>query len=253
MDLKALQEKYRKGEITKDEYLKRLKELLDGEDIDQAAYDEAKDFDPGDPEDKPVYSQKDVDRMIVKKALGLVRRTLKDAGVEIDATNKELLAKVTDLVKAGEGKEPPKDSDLQKQLTEATKKLAKLEPAANRVHDLELENEVLKMSGEFKPVDPSGKQVVRAILADYKDLIEYDDETGALDRKSVKKAVKRVTENEKNLFQNPEGDDEGQGNNNEPGFKGKGPGGAAGGDKNKNKTAADTKEALALMGIKKEN
>ena len=79
--LRKLQEQYLKGEITKAEYEAKVKELLKDEILDQEQVDEALEYDPE--HEKPQYSQADVDAMITTKAVRMVRKALKDAGVEI--------------------------------------------------------------------------------------------------------------------------------------------------------------------------
>ena len=114
-----------------------------------------------------------------------------------------------------------------------------------------IENAVLKEAGKYNPVNPA--QVVRAISADYLDSIEFDEETGTADAKSISRAIRKVHDAEPNLFKavdNP--DDPGNGGNGSGGgFRGKGPGGA-GGTKNA-EVEAKKAEALAMLGIKKED
>lgn len=255
-ELQKLQADYRAGKIKKADYLEKLKALLEGDDITQAEHDEAAGFDPTDPDDKPVYSQNEVNRIIAKKARQEVKKALKAVGVELDPTqvnDKNLYEQVAQYVLAGQGK-LPSESELQKQLKDANTKLAKVGNAENDIKRLTLENAVLKSASKYKPVNPA--QVVRA-LGDYSDLIEYDDE-GRLDAKSVDRAIKKIAAAEPNLF-NANADDgegsEGDGNNGGAGgFRGKGPGGGTppAGKGDPKQLAAKKAEALAMLGIKTE-
>lgn len=244
--LRKLQEKYLKGEITKAEYDAQVRQLLTDEIIDQEQVDEALEYDPE--HEKPQYSQADVDAMITTKAIRMVRKALKDAGVDIEADNKTLLSKVAETLKTGSTK---KDGDDGKGDNKATdEELATLRKQADRaktlgerVKDLVVENAVLKEAGKYNPVNPV--QVVRALRLDYMDGIDYDDETGEVDTKSVSRALKKVHESEPNLFKVTENDDT---DNND--FKGKGPGGGAGGGSKDHD--AKKAQALEMLGIKKD-
>ena len=244
--LRKLQEKYLKGEITKAEYDAQVRQLLTDEIIDQEQVDEALEYDPE--HEKPQYSQADVDAMITTKAIRMVRKALKDAGVDIEADNKTLLSKVAETLKTGSTK---KDGDDGKGDNKATdEELATLRKQADRaktlgerVKDLVVENAVLKEAGKYNPVNPV--QVVRALRLDYMDGIDYDDETGEVDTKSVSRALKKVHESEPNLFKVTENDDT---DNND--FKGKGPGGGAGGVSKDHD--AKKAQALEMLGIKKD-
>ena len=90
--LRKLQERYLKGELTKAQYEAECKKLLDDEILDQDAYDDALDYDPD--YERPKYSQADVDSTVAKKAVKMVRKALKDAGVTVEADDKTLLSKV---------------------------------------------------------------------------------------------------------------------------------------------------------------
>lgn len=79
--LRKLQERYLKGELTKAQYEAECKKLLDDEILDQDAYDDALDYDPD--YERPKYSQADVDSTVAKKAVKMVRKALKDAGVKL--------------------------------------------------------------------------------------------------------------------------------------------------------------------------
>lgn len=249
-ELKKLQNAYKSGKLTKEQYEKAVKELLDEEELTQEEYDDALDFEPEEGSDKLIYSQADVDRVVLRKAQQKVKAILKEAGVETDdLSKKDFFPKLAELVKAGNGKgEPAAD---EKELAQLRAKADKYEKLKAKTETLELENSVIKTAGKFSPYNVS--QVVRALNLDYKDLLEYDDESGVLDQKSVVKAVKRIVAAEPNLFQNPEGTEEGGGaNDDEPGkFKSKPPGGAGGGSGNKEaeKLAKKKAEALAMLGI----
>jgi len=240
--IRTLQEQLKKGEITKDKYNEEIKKLLDDDFIDQDEYDEAMAFDPD--ADKPIFTQADVDRIVVVKATKLVRKALKDAGIEIDASNKDLLTKVAELVKQGQasdGKATDQDLARLKQLE------GKLPTLETKVKDLTIENAVLKgLDGKYKAVNPV--QVVRALRFDYMDLVEFDDESGEVNTKSIETALKRIAAAEPNLFETAEGGDDNQGgdNQNNQGFRGKGPGGGTGGN-NDNKDLAKKKEEAKAM------
>jgi len=94
--LRKLQERYLKGELTKAQYEAECKKLLDDEILDQDAYDDALDYDPD--YERPKYSQADVDSTVAKKAVKMVRKALKDAGVTVEADDKTLLSKVAETV-----------------------------------------------------------------------------------------------------------------------------------------------------------
>jgi hypothetical protein len=258
--LKKLQKDYQAGKLTEEQYKAKLQELLDGEDIDQDQHDEALEFDPEEGGgEKLIYSQADMDAAIIKKARALVRKELRDAGVDVSEIKpQELLAKVAEMAAAGSGKE--KETD--KELLGLRKKAAAydaLEPA-NKA--LTIENAVLKAAGKLNPVNPA--QVVRALNADYADLLDFDEETGQLDPKSVSKAIKKIAEVEPNLFktatndEDQDEDDELEGGEGGQGgtFSGKAPGGAGGGTtkqtKEAAKLAAGKAAALEMLGIKQE-
>lgn len=244
--LRKLQEQYLKGELTKAQYDAEVKKLLDGEILDQEAYDEALDYDPE--HERPVYSQADVDAMVVKRAVRMVRKSLKDAGVSVEADDKTLLTKVAEQLKAG-----PKAADTTVPATTTTDEdVAKLRTQADRattlserIKDLVVENAVLKEAGKYNPVNPT--QVVRALRLDYMDAIDYDEDTGAVDAKSVSRALKKVHESEPNLFKAVEDGDLGTNKNND--FRGKGPGGGSGGGSDDH--SAKHAQALAMLGITK--
>ena len=249
--LRKLQEKYLKGELTKAQYEAEVKKLLDDETLDQDAYDDALEYDPD--YERPKYSQAEVDSTIVKKAVKMVRKALKDAGVTVEADDKTLLSKVAETIKNGGSNEDGEggagaaisDSDLEVLRTRA----AKADDLEDRLKTYAIENAVLKEAGKFNPVNPS--QVVRAIRLDYLDGIEFDDETGTVDAKSLSRAIRKVHDNEPNLFKEVGADDGETGNGGASGsFRGKGPGGA--GEKKDAEMEAKKEQALAMLGIKKE-
>ena len=144
--------------------------------------------------------------------------------------------------KSGKNDDPNNEQDAEA-LTTAKTRIVTLE---SKIKDLSIENAVLREAGTYNPVNPT--QVVRAIRSDYMDDIDYDDETGDVDKKSVGRVLKRVSVAEPNLFktkdENPDQDRQG--------LKSKGPGGGTGGADDK--TDEKVKSALSLMGIaKKEN
>lgn len=249
--LKKLQAKYLKGEITKKEYDAEVKKLLDEDILDQEAYDDALEYDPE--EEKPQFTQADVDRMVVSKAVKMVRKTLKDAGIDgLDGVgSKELLPKVAEMLKGKKKKDDEDDEGGQaKENKEAEKWKKAYEKAVEGSRDLTIENAVLKAAGKYNPVNMS--QVVRALKLDYMDLVDIDDD-GKVDAKTVDRALKRIVSAEPNLFKgdgSDEEDDEGNDNNAAGGFKGKAPGGGAGSGSSKS-TDLDKKaaEAMKLMGI----
>jgi hypothetical protein len=242
--LRKLQERYLKGELTKAQYEEAVKALLDEDVLDQAAYDDALEYDPE--HERPQYSQAEVDAIVAKKATRMVRKTLKDAGVNIDADDKTLLTKVAEQLKAG-GKTDGAAGDAAKATDEDLNKLRlateKVTALSERIKDLAVENAVLKEAGRYNPVNPT--QVVRALRLDYMDAIDYDDETGVVDTKSVARALKKVYDNERNLFKTTADDDPPNQQPNE--FKGKGPGGGSSA-KDANHDAKKA-EALAMLGI----
>lgn len=243
--LRKLQEKYLKGEITKAEYEAQVKQLLTDEIIDQEQLDEALEYDPE--HEKPQYSQADVDAMITTKAIRMVRKALKDAGVEIEADNKTLLTKVAETIKNGSANKEDGDGKNGKatdeELVTLRKQAQRAATLSERIKDLVVENAVLKEAGKYNPVNPV--QVVRALRLDYMDGIDYDEETGEVDIKSVSRALKKVHEIEPNLFKATDTEDN---ENND--FKGKGPGGGAGGGSKDHE--AKKSQALEMLGIKKD-
>jgi hypothetical protein len=254
--LKKLQKDLQAGKITAEEYQTKLQQLLDDEDIDQEEYDEAKDFeaedDEDDPEDKLIYSQSDVDRIVKKKANQEIRKALRDAGVDLTGVgNKQISEKLLEMVKAGLDKGSTAD---EKELGDLRRKADLLDGLTASNKKLTMENAVLKAAGKYNPINPA--QVVRA-LDDYKDLLEFDDEDGSLLPKSVEKALKRVAQAEPNLFNAADDDnDEGSGTDQQGGFKGKKPGGSgtgSGTSKDDKKYEANRKRALEYLGLDKKD
>lgn len=248
--LRKLQARYLKGEITKKEYDAELKKLLDDDILDQEQYDDAIEYDPE--EEKPQFTQADVDRMVVSKAVKMVRKALKDAGVDglEGIGNKDLLAKVAEMAKGKKDKDTDDGGQENKEATAAAEKWKKAyEKAVEGNKDLTIENAVLKAAGKYNPVNMS--QVVRALKLDYMDLVDIDDE-GKVDSKTVDRALRKIRDAEPNLFKADEGDgesDEGDDNNAAGGFKGKGPGGGTSSGSKKTDLDKKTAEAMALLGI----
>lgn len=252
--IKRLQKLLNDGKIDLQEYKEQLQELLDDEIIKQDDFDKAKDFEPESDDDKAIYSQADVDRMIMVKARKLVKKSLTDAGVDLEGVdNKDLLNTFGSLALQGQKKgglslDEKQINDLQKK----AKAFDELEP---QLKGLSLENAVLKAAGTYNPVSP--KQVVRA-LDDYKTYLEFDEDDNLVP-KSVDKALKKLAEAEPNLFQSKDGNESGEGGTDPnagggTNLSGKAPGGTGGGnpqDKDK-KHAANKARALEMLGIKKD-
>jgi hypothetical protein len=248
--IKRLQKLLTDGKISQEEYAEQLQELLDDNIIKQEDFDGAKDFEPESDDDKPIYSQADFDRSLVSKARKMVKKALTDAGVDLTGIeNKDLLTTFGSLALQGQKKGAL--SVDEKQLADLQKKAASFDQLQPQLKGLTIENEVLKAAGKFNPVNP--KQVVRA-LDDYKELLEYDEDD-VLVASSVEKALKKLATAEPNLFTaveggtNDEDDLEGQ----QGGFAGKPPGGAgAGGSKPAAKQEKLKTEALAMLGLGKQ-
>lgn len=247
--LRKLQERYLKGELTKAQYEAEVKKLLDDEILDQDAYDDALEYDPD--YERPKYSQADVDSTVAKKAVKMVRKALKDAGVTIEADDKTLLSKVAETIKAGSsstGNEGDGGSGIDEtELANLKAKAERSDTLAAQCKKLIIENAVLKEAGKYNPVNPA--QVVRAINSDYLESIEFDEENGTADAKSVSRAIRKVHDAEPNLFKTVDNQDDGTGTGSSGGFRGKGPGGA-GGTKDAEMEAKKA-EALEMLGIKK--
>lgn len=247
-ELKKLQGLFNAGKIKKDDYLKQLKELLDGKEITQEEYDGAKDYDPEDGGEKPIFTRTEAEAMAFRKACSMVRKAMKEVGVTVDVPNKELLGKVAEFAKAGTEKEKP--TATEQEITDLRKKAKKADDLEPQVRRLQLENAVLKVAGKHNPHNPA--QVVRALMADYMELLEEGDE-GQYTDKSIDKAIKRIAEVEPNLFKQKDGDD-GEGGDNGDGFRGKPPGGGSpGNDKKAADRAKKKAEALEMLGIKKDS
>lgn len=250
--LRKLQERYLKGELTKAQYEAEVKKLLDDETLDQDSYDDALEYDPD--YERPKYSQAEVDSTIAKKAVKMVRKALKDNGVTIEADDKTLLTKVAETLKnggnGGEGGEGTGASISDADLEVLRTKAARADEMEDRIKTYAIENAVLKEAGKYNPVNPT--QVVRAIKLDYLDGIEFDDETGTVDAKSLSRAIRKVHDNEPNLFKAVGSDDDPDngGSGSSGSFRGKGPGGVGG--KKDAEMEAKKAEALAMLGIKKE-
>lgn len=249
--LRKLQERYLKGELTKAQYEAEVKKLLDDETLDQDSYDDALEYDPD--YERPKYSQAEVDSTIAKKAVKMVRKALKDNGVTIEADDKTLLTKVAETLKnggnGGEGGEGTGASISDADLEVLRTKAARADEMEDRIKTYAIENAVLKEAGKYNPVNPT--QVVRAIKLDYLEGIEFDDETGTVDAKSLSRAIRKVHDNEPNLFKAVGSDDPDNGGSGSSGnFRGKGPGGVGG--KKDAEMEAKKAEALAMLGIKKE-
>lgn len=243
--IQKLQAKYAAGKITKEQYEQQLADLLKDEEVTQEEYDEAADYDPEDQGEPLLYSQSDVNDIVKRKAVGLVRKALKDAGIAVDAPNKDLLEKVVELVQAGNGKS---GDEAAQEVVALKKQIATMEKAAGQYTELQIENSILKAAGKYDPYNTT--QVVRALKADYTDLLEYDEETGQLLGNSVDKAIQRVAKAEPNLFKNPEGSGADDTDPNKGGeFKGKGPGGGTGSGQKKD-LAKQKAVALEMLGIK---
>lgn len=252
--LRKLQERYLKGELTKAQYEAECKKLLDDEILDQDAYDDALDYDPD--YERPKYSQADVDSTVAKKAVKMVRKALKDAGVTVEADDKTLLSKVAETIKngssgKGDGEGGSGSSIDETELSNLKTKAAKVDDLTAQCKKLLIENAVLKEAGKYNPVNPA--QVVRAISADYLDSIEFDEENGTADAKSIARVIRKVHDAEPNLFKpaGDDGDDDNGANGSGNGFRGKGPGGA--GSTKNGELEAKKAEALEMLGIKKDD
>jgi hypothetical protein len=253
--IKRLQKLLSEGKIDQAEYTEQLQELLDDKIVTQEDFDGAKDFKPEGDDDKLIYSQEDVDRMIITKARKMVKKALTDAGVDLEGVdNKEILNTFGTLALQGQKKGGL--SVDEKQLADLQKKAKAFDDLQPQVKGLTIENAVLKAAGTYNPLNP--KQVVRA-LEDYKEYLEYDEDD-VLVPKSVEKALKKLAEAEPNLFKpaaagDDDNDDDQQGGQQQGGgsFQGKPPGNGSGtGDKSQKKQDQLFKESLEMLGIKKQ-
>lgn len=240
--LKELQEKYKKGELTKAAYLAAVAALVDSKDLTQDEADDAADYSPD--ADKPIYTQADVDGMITRKSTQQLRKILKDAGVEVDAANKDLPGKVVELVKVGTGKmKVPEGAEV-----EALKvKAGKVDALIADVKTLRLETALLKTVGKYNPV--SNGPVVALMKSDYAHFIDYlDESTGEVDLKSVDRAVAKLKLDEPMLFKT----DDGKGDDKSKNFQSKGPGGGGGGGNEDKGHDANLSRAREMLNIKKD-
>lgn len=235
--LKKLQDQYLAGTITKAQYEAEVKKLLDEEILDQDSYDTALEYDPE--AEKPQFTQADVDRMVAARATKMVKKVLKDAGVDLDGVaNKDMLPKVTELLK---GKKADGDGTTN---ADAEKYKAAAAAAQLKLRDVNIENAALKAAGKYNPINLT--QVVRAVKADYMDLLDADED-GTVDPKAMDTVFKRMTAAEPNLFKQGEGSGEENGGTGGA-YKGKGPGGGAGGGGDKTYEAKKA-QGLAMLGI----
>lgn len=257
--LKRLQEKYKAGKLTKEQYDAKVAELLADGDVTQEEHDKALEYNPKAPDGgELIYSQEDVDRMAVNVARRIIRKEFKAAGIDLDVDNKGLLAHIVNLAK-GDGKEGAKGV-TEAELAQLRKDAGKAKELGGKLKDLSLENAVLRSAGgQYTPVNPN--QVVRA-LRDYADEIEYD-ENDVPDKRSVDLVLRKLAKDEPNLFKKPEGgaddDDnnsEGAGGNGGGNFSGKPPGGGGNegnkGGAAKSKEDAAVAEMLGLIGHKQD-
>lgn len=252
--LKKLQERYRSGKLTKEQYNQKVADGLEDEVLNQEEHDAALKFDPKAPEGGDlIYSQEDVNRIVITKSRSVLRKALKDAGIDLgDVDNKGLMDHVVNLVK-GDGKKP--DGITEAEVAKLRADAGKAKTIGEQLKGLLLENAVLKnASGKYTPVNAN--QVVRA-LRDYDDEIEYDDNDVPV-KGSIDALLKRIAKAEPNLFKSSEdpsnaGDDEDDkgGNDKSNNFSGRPPGGGgSGGNKTQAKEDAQLKGMLDLMGIK---
>jgi hypothetical protein len=250
-EIKELQEQYKEGKIKKAQYYAKLAKLLEDETIDQDEYDEAEEFDPE--ADKPIYTQADVDGMIAKKATQQIRKILKDAGIEVDASNKDLPGKVVELVKIGVGKADAVKSDDPEAAKAAAQQAVRITSMTAEMKSLRMENATLKLINKYNPVSPSA--VIALLKSDYATMIDYlDEETGEIDIKSVDKAFRKMQIDEPTLFKTDDADNNNQQSRQQqkPGstFQGKGPGGNGGGASENKDHDAKLAAAKEMMGIK---
>lgn len=243
--LLKLQADFKAGKITKAQYEAAVAELLEEDHLDQAQHDTALEYSPEDGagDENYIYTQADMDRVVVKKSRQMLRKQLNEAGLVLEGVNSnDLLAKVVELAQAGTnaGKS---DTELQQKLTAAEAKAVKFDALNSRMQATTIENAVLKSAGKLNPINPT--QVVRALNADYTDLLEYDEETGALLPESVERALKRIAKAEPNLFNVTTEDEEG---GKDTGFGGKPPGGAGTPPAKKSDQDAKVAEMLTHMG-----
>lgn len=151
----------------------------------------------------------------------------------------------------GDGEGGSGSSIDETELSNLKTKAAKVDDLTAQCKKLLIENAVLKEAGKYNPVNPA--QVVRAISADYLDSIEFDEENGTADAKSIARAIRKVHDAEPNLFKpaGDDGDDDNGAGGSGNGFRGKGPGGA--GSTKNGELEAKKAEALEMLGIKKDD
>lgn len=251
--LKRLQEQLKAGKISHEEYLEQIQELLDDEMITEEQHTEAKAVEAPKGDDDLKYSQEDVDKIVKKKAEALIKKAYRNAGLEVPK-GQDLTEAVTEALKAGDtaGKN---DTELAKEVTRLKGELSKSAGSAGKLASLQRENAILKVAGEYQPHNVAR---VVAALDDYEDLLDYDDETGKLDPKSVKRVLGKIVKAEPYLFKT-DGADGGAGGEGGEGageqgkgddVKGKGPGGGSGGETDE-KVTKDLAAARELMGWNK--
>lgn len=257
--LERLQQQLKDGKITHAEYLEKVVELFEDELITAEQQTEANKVEaPKDAGDDLIYSQTDVDKIIKSKAEALIKKSYRDAGLEVPK-GKDLTEAVTEALKAGDsaGKN---DSDLAKENAILKTAALKSEGSADKVTNLQRENAVLRVANKYNPHNVSR---VVAALNDYSALLDYDDD-GNLDPKSVEKVIStKLLKAEAYLFNTDAGGEggggengaggQGAGENGAGGASGKGPGGGGGaGGGGDDKSDAQLAKARDLMGWKKE-
>jgi len=250
--LKKLQEKYKAGKLTKEQYAAKVKELLEDGDLTQEEHDDALAYDPQE-SDKAIYTEADMQSMAYSVAHRMLRKELKKAGLDLDVSKAELVSTLVGLAKTGKESEGKGATATEQEIAQLRKDAGKVAKLEARVKDLGLHNAVMKQAAKYNP--HSLAQVVRA-LGDYEDLIEYDDETGLPNDRSINSVLSKLTKTEPNLFQAPNGQDpDPEDKEKQGGFQGKPPGGASstsGASGDASKMAALQAEALERMGFKKQ-
>jgi hypothetical protein len=254
MGIKQLQQQYKDGKITKAQYAAALKELLTAGTIEQEDHDTALTSEA----EKPIYTQAEVDSFIAKKATQQLKQICKGVGIDIEGVaNKDLVAHVTTAVttlKAGAGK-PGDGKGLpgSEELAALQKKAGKVDSLTLAVKDLSIKLAIYEnLGGDFLAVN--SKQVVRAIMFDYKNLIDIDEDGDQLtvDAKQVTRALQKVKDAEPNLFSETDGEGN-QENHRENSFQSKAPGGVTKVVNKKDQDYAALKaKGLAAMGVKTE-
>lgn len=167
--LETLQENYRSGNWTREQYEYRLKVLLMAGDLDCEEHEAALKFNPRHLEESLAsHSSQDMQRMAYHVARRLLRQQLNQAGVNLDVGNKALIAAVVELAQAG-----------------------------LKARELALELEVWKTSDKFHPIQPA--QIVRALEQNAAQL-RLDASTGLPTSESVREAISKLAIEEPNLF-----------------------------------------------------